>query len=190
MPKQPNKKKLIPTLLATVYAIPALAGADDQMARDSQPAEAKPKAAIADEALKQEVIQLLRQGETDRVTMNVAGQPGVYFRLLYSTTGDADSYAPVPGGQGQIGDNGVGSLDFELRKLGTEEVYFKVRTSDTDDFKDTRVTPEPMILEVEQVEIKARDAVDDAYGKIRGKIQQIKKKHEVRTPSAVAGVRG
>jgi hypothetical protein len=47
-----------------------------------------------------------------------------------------------------------------------------------------------MILEVEQVEIKARDAVDDAYGKIRGKIQQIKKKHEVRTPSAVAGVRG
>ncbi|WP_054030331.1 hypothetical protein [Desulfatitalea tepidiphila] len=190
MQKQRDKKKLIPTLLATVYAIPALACADDQLAREPQPAQGKPRAAVTDEALKQEVIQLLRQGETDRVTMNVAGQPGVYFRLLYSTTGDADSYVPVPDGQGRIGEDGVGSLDFELRKLGTEEVYFKVRTSDTADFTDTRVTPEPMILEVEQVEVKARDAVDDAYGKIKVKIQQIKKKHEVRTPSAVAGVRG
>ena len=190
MQKQRDKKRLIPTLLATVYTLPALAGADDQMTRAPQPAQGKPKATVSAETVQQEVIQLLRQGETDHVTLNIAGQPGVYFRLLYSTTGDPDSYSLVPEGQGKIGENGMGSFGFELKKLGKEEVYLKVTTSDNADFVDTRVTPKPMILEVEHVEIKARDAVDDAYKMIRGKMQEIKRKTEVRTPSAVAGVRG
>jgi|GEM_PF-3439681 len=178
MQKQRDKKKLIPTLLATVYTLPALAGADDQMTHAPQPAREKPKATVSAEAVQQEVIQLLRQGETDRVTLNIAGQPGVYFRLLYSTTGDPDSYTLVPEGQGQIGENGMGSIGFELKKLGKEEVYLKVTTSDTADFADTRVTPKPVILEVEQVEVKARDSILD------------RKRYEIRTPSAVAGVRG
>ena len=180
-----NMKRLIPTLLATVYTIPGLAGADEQLNNAKQSPQEISKTTIASEAVQQEVIQLLRQGETDQVTLNVAGQPGTHFRVFYSQTGKEDSYAPVPNGEGQVRDNGFGSVGFALKELGKEEVYLKVTTSDSADFAKTRVTPKPMILQVEPVEIQQRDAFDA----LRRKVQDTMGK-PVRTPSAVAGVRG
>ncbi|MCF7973614.1 MAG: hypothetical protein K9N55_07355 [Phycisphaerae bacterium] len=177
MKKQEVKKPVIPTLLATVYTIPALTGCHSQHHKD-QPLPPEPaKSVISSQAVKQEVIQLLRQGQTDHVTLNIAGQAGTYFRVFYSQTGDEDSYALVPGGKGLIGANGLGSVDFGLKELGKDEVYLKVRTSDTDDFAVTRVTPKPIVLEVEPVQIKASDVMKSMD-------------FQVRTPSAVAGVRG
>ncbi len=181
MKKQSVKKRLIPTLLATVYTIPALSCANDVIDKGAAPGQAPPKPTIASEAVQQEVIQLLRQGETDGVTLNIAGRPGTYFRVLYSPTGQDGSYAPVPKGEGVVGDNGMGSIRFALKPLGKEEVYLKVTTSDTADFKITRVTPKPMILEVEPVQLKERGIGDS--------IKELQER-EVRTPSAVAGVRG
>ena len=186
MKKKKMKKTLIPALLATVYTIPALAGGDDQLNKGQGPMQEAPKATIASEAVKQEVIQVLRQGETDLVTLNIAGRPDTYFRVHYSETGKEDSYALVPKGEGVIGENGIGSISFELKKLGKEEVYLKVTTSDAADFSQVRVTPRPLILEVERVQIKERDA----KGLIDKTRSQIKKRFETRTPSAVAGVRG
>ncbi|MDP2156525.1 MAG: hypothetical protein Q8K68_02300 [Nitrospirota bacterium] len=175
MKKKDFGKVLIPTLLATVYTIPALSGAGEPVNKEQQKTQETSKTTIASEAVKQEVIQLLRKGETDLVTLNIAGRPGTYFRVNYSQTGKDNSYAPLPKGEGVIADNGIGSVSFELKKLGKDEVYLKVSTSDTADFLETRVTPKPMILEVEQVQIKERGW---------------KEKFEVRTPPAVAGVRG
>ncbi|MBI5552265.1 MAG: hypothetical protein HY911_12220 [Desulfobacterales bacterium] len=181
MKKQSLKKKLIPTLLATVYTIPALGCADEPVNKGQAPKQEAVKPTIASEAVQQEVIQLLRQGETDGVTLNIAGRPGTYFRVLYSPTGQDNSYAPVPKGEGVIGQNGMGSVAFALKALAKEEVYLKVTTSDTADFQKTRVTPKPMILEVEPVQVKQRGIGDS--------IKELQEK-EVRTPSAVAGVRG
>jgi hypothetical protein len=185
MKKKNIKKTLIPTLLATVYTIPALAGGDDQI-KAPHPSQEPAKSTIASEAVAQEVIQLLRQGETDQVTLNIAGRAGIWFRLHYSQTGKPEDYAPVPKGEGVIGEDGIGSISFELKKLGKEEVYLKVTTSDTADFAETRVTPKPIILEVEQVQVKERN-LERTIQKIKNKIDQ---KTETRTPSAVAGVRG
>ncbi|MBU4318262.1 MAG: hypothetical protein KKF30_13450 [Proteobacteria bacterium] len=182
MKKKSIKKRLIPTLLATVYTLPALAGGDDQINNGQQPMQETSKTTISSEAIKQEVIQLLRKGETDLVTLNLAGQPGTYFRVHYSPTGDEGSYALVPKGEGVVGDNGFGAVSFELKKLGKDEVYLKVTTSDTADFLKTRVTPKPMILEVDPVQVKERGIIEDLRDNLRRK--------EVRTPSAVAGVRG
>jgi len=171
-------KALIPTLLATVYTIPALAGADDQLNKGQQPVREASKTTIASEAVRQEVIQVLRKGETDLVSLNIAGQPGTHFRVLSSATGKEDSYALVPKGEGVIGENGIGSVSFELKKLGKDEVYLKVITSDKADFSQVRVTPKPIILEVDQVQMK--EMKERGWGD----------KYKVRTPSAVAGVRG
>lgn len=183
MKKKDFGKVLIPTLLATVYTIPALAGAGEPVNNEQQKTQETSKTTIASEAVKQEVIQLLRKGETDLVTLNIAGQPGTYFRVNYSQTGKDNSYEPLPKGEGVIGDNGIGSLSFELKKLGKEEVYLKVITSDTADFSETRVTPKPLVLDVEQVKVKERGWKE----KIKEMIQ-----NDMPSPrtSAVAGVRG
>lgn len=175
MKKKDFGKVLIPTLLATVYTIPALSGAGEPVNKEQQKIQETSKTTIASESVKQEVIQLLRKGDTDIVTLNIAGQPGTYFRVNYSPTGKDKSYALVPKGEGMIGDNGIGSVSFELKKLGKKEIYLKVITSDTADFSETRVTPKPLVLDVEQVKVKERGW---------------KEKFEVRTPPAVAGVRG
>ena len=60
MKKKNLGKALIPTLLATVYTIPALAGADDQLNKGQQPVHEASKTTIASEAVRQEVIQVLR----------------------------------------------------------------------------------------------------------------------------------
>ncbi len=178
MKKKNLGKALIPTLLATVYTIPALAGADDQLNKGQQPVREASKTTIASEAVSQEVIQVLRKGETDLVTLNIAGQPGTRFRIQSSATGKDDSYTLVPKGEGVIGENGIGSVSFELKKLGKDEVYLKVITSDKADFSQVRVTPKPLVMEVDPVQIKERNWVDKL------------KRPAVRTPSAVAGVRG
>jgi hypothetical protein len=175
MKKQDIKKALIPTLLATFYTIPALAGTGDQMNQGQQPMQEKSKTTITSEAVRQEVIQLLRKGATDLVRLNIAGQPGTHFKVLYSVTGAEDSYALVPKGKGVIGDNGIGSISMKLKKLGKQEVFLKVFTSDKADFSNQRVTPKPIILEVNQVQVKQR-----GWGG----------GYEVRQPTAVAGVRG
>jgi len=63
---------------------------------------------------------------------------------------------PLPKGKGVIGGNGFGLVSFDLKKLGKEEVYLKVTTSDRADFAKPRVTPKPPVLAVEQVKIKDR----------------------------------
>ncbi len=182
MKKQSLKKKLIPTLLATAYTIPALSCAKEQIGPGQASTQPPARPVLASEAVQQEVIQLLRQGQTDQVTLNIAGRPGTYFRVLYSPTGEEGSYTLVPKGEAVIGENGMGSVAFALKALAKEEVYLKVTTSDTADFVSTRVTPKPMILEVTPAQIKQRDVTDT--------IRENLEKRTVRTPSAVAGVRG
>jgi hypothetical protein len=175
MEQKKKGKKLIPTLLATVYTIPAMAIAGGQIDNAQPPVQDKQKSTIASEAVKQEVIQLIRQEETDLVSLNIAGQPGTYFRISYSTTGKEKSYAPLPKGEGAIGDKGFSSTSFELKKLGKDKIYLKVTTSDTADFSQVRVTPKPIIINVNEVKVIEKGWTD---------------KFETRTPPAVAGVRG
>lgn len=156
MKKNYFARTVIPTLLATVYTIPALAGPNGPQGMPPSPESTSPDVSLATEAVRQEVIQLVRHGETDAISLNIAGQPGTHFRVNFSATGKGDSYALVPGGEGVIGENGMGSFSFELKKLGKEDVYLKVITSDTPDFSATRVTPKPMILQVEPFQIKDR----------------------------------
>lgn len=175
MDKKDIGKKVIPTLLVTLYTIPALAGAGDNIMLSQAAREEKPKAALSSEAVQQEVIQVLRTEGTDRVALNIAGQPGTFFKVFFSPDGAEKSYNLVPTGEGVIGQNGMGSVSFELKQLSKTEVYLKVTTSDTADFSTTRITPKPLILEVEQVQLKERGFGD---------------RTKIRTPPAVAGVRG
>jgi hypothetical protein len=153
-------KGLLAGIMAIVFIIPSLAGAAGQGKKKEAVLETS-KITIGSEVINQEVIQILRKGEMAMVTLNIAGQPGVYYKVEYSATGDKDSYILTHKGKGVIGGNGFGSVSFDLRKLGKEEVYVKVTTSDSADFAKPRVTPKPMVFAVEQVKIKDRGAYDD-----------------------------
>ncbi|MEN6439970.1 MAG: hypothetical protein ABFD97_15445 [Syntrophobacter sp.] len=191
MEKKDIGKKVIPTLLATLFTIPAIAGTGDNLIMSQASKEEKPKAALASEAIQQEVIQVLRNGDTDRVTLNIAGQPGTFFRILFSPSGEDKSYNLVPNAQSAIGENGMGSFSFNLRELGKDEVYIKVVTSNAADFSDTRITPKPLILQVEEVQVNERGLRDDINRKLEAEKNKLERKLQpVRTPSAVAGVRG
>jgi hypothetical protein len=157
-------KTLIIGLMAIVFIIPSLAGAGEQNKKKQEPVLETSKTTLGSEVINQEVIQILRKGEMAKVTLNIAGQPGVYFKVEYSETGTDKSYKLLPKGAGVIGDNGFGSVSFDLRKLGKEEVYLKVTTSDTADFAKPRVMPKPLVLSVEQIKIKDRG--------LKGKIKQ------------------
>lgn len=155
MKKQNFVKTLMIGLMAILFIIPTLAVAGEK-AKNPEPVLETSKTTIGSEVINQEVIQILRKGEMAKVTLNIAGQPGVYFKVQYSDTGVEESYALLPKGKGVIGGNGFGSVSFDLRKLGKEEVYLKVTTSDTADFAQPRVMLKPLVLAVEQVKIKTR----------------------------------
>jgi hypothetical protein len=186
MKKNDLRKALIPTLLATFYTIPALAGGEEALQPQQQVKE-PPKAAVTSQAVRQEVIQILRKGETDGVTLNIAGRPGVHFQVLYSSTGAEESYQALQGGKGVIAANGMASVSFAVGKLGKDEVYLKVVTSDTADFAERRIMPKPIVLEVEWVQVNER-GMKEIQARIRHAVES--RVQPVRTPAAVAGVRG
>jgi hypothetical protein len=157
------------------------------------------------------VIQLLLKEKTDFVSFNVAGEPGVRFRVLYSTTGKEGSYTPAPEGQGLIGPNGSGSVGVKLGPLAKSDIYLLVKTSDKADFADTRTMAEPFVLELSPiVEEKSfnkglamggedkkdeRSTAEKVVDKVEAKIKEVKATIESKMDSknrvsAVAGVRG
>lgn len=175
-----SAKRLVSTLLATLYTIPipgAVAAMADQEIREQRGArELGPRASVVAQAVKQEVIQLIRRGETDEIMFNIAGQPGVHFRIYYSSIDKEESYRLLPKGQGVIGENGMASISFELKELGKGDIYLRVRTSDTADFsREVRTMPTPLVIESEDGRIT-----------VRGLRQERRVPHE----TAVAGVRG
>jgi hypothetical protein len=161
MKRQNLVKAVMAGIMALVFIIPSLAAADEQGKKKQGPTLETSKTTMGAAAIDEEVVQVLRKGEMTKVTLNIAGQPGVNFKVEYSTTGTEESYALVPKGAGVIGNNGFGSVSFDLSKLGKEEIYVKVTTADTADFAQPRVTPKPLVLAVEQVKIKDRGAYDD-----------------------------
>jgi len=153
-------KTLMVVLMAIVFIVPSLAGAAEKSKKQVPLPEAF-MATIGSEVINQEVFQIVRKGNNGLVTLNIVGQPGIYFKIQYSKTGAEGSYALVPKGAGVIRGNGFGTVSFDLRKLGKEEVYLKVITADTKDFANPRMTPKPLRLVVEQIKIKDRGAYDD-----------------------------
>ena len=146
--------------MAILFIIPLLAGAGEPNKKKPVPVLETSKTTMGSDVINQEVVQILRKGNNGLVTLNVAGQPGVYFKIQYSETGAEGSYALVPKGAGVIRGNGFGSVSFDLRKLGKEEVYLKVTTADTKDFANPRVMLKPLVLAVEQVKIKDRGLME------------------------------
>ena len=169
MKREALLKAVMACIMAVVFIIPAMAGAAEQGKNKQVPVLETSKITMGSEVVNQEVIQILRKGEMAKVTLNVAGQPGVYYKVEYSETGDEDSYALVSKGKKVIGSNGFGSVSFDLRKLGKEEVYLKVTTSDSADFAAPRVTPKPLVLLVEEVKIKDRGWVENVKHKVEEK---------------------
>jgi hypothetical protein len=156
MKRQHIARAVMTGMMTVLLIIPVMAGAAEQGRKKQVPVLETSKITMGSEAIKQEVIQVLRKGEMAKVTLNIAGQPGVNFKVEYSATGAEEGYALVPKGKGVIGSTGIGSVSFDLRKLGKEEVYIKVTTADSADFAQQRVTPKPLVLMVEEVKIKDR----------------------------------
>ena len=170
MKRQDCLRTMVAVLMSAVFILPAMAWSAEKSKTQEIVLETS-KTTIGSEAINQEVIQILRKGEMAKVTMNIAGQPGVYYKVEYSETGLDKSYKVLPKGTGVIGSNGFGSVSFDLRKLGKEEVYLKVTASDTKDFAKPRVMPKPLMFLVDQVKIKDRNALGDAYNKAYEKIR-------------------
>jgi hypothetical protein len=193
MKRQSIVRAVMTGMMTMALIIPVMAGAAEQGKKKQVPVLETSKITMGSEAIKQEVIQVLRKGEMSKVILNIAGQPGVYYKVEYSETGAEGSYALVPKGQGVIGSNGFGSVSFDLGKLGTEEVYIQVTTSDSADFTNSRVTPRPLVLMVEQVKLTERgwkEKVENWAAKEKAVIKHRMEKFEPRTPSAVTSVRG
>ncbi len=182
-------KTMVVALLSAAFILPTMAWSAEKGEKQEAVLETS-KTTIGSEVINQEVIQILRKGEMAKVTMNIAGQPGVYYKVEYSETGLDKSYKVLPKGTGVIGGNGFGSMSFNLQELGKDEVYLQVTTSDTEDFAQPRVMPKPLVLLVEQVKVNPRGA-NETIGRT---INQIKRKLNEKIPpkrnSAVCGVRG
>lgn len=180
MKKGKIAKTLLHTLVATVYTVPYAAHAMGSKKPEGE--TAKSKTEQASEAISQEVIQLLQEKEElGDYRLNIAGRPGVNYRVYYSPTGEEGSYQPLPEGEGTIGENGIAVVKFTASKLSEGDIYLQVFTSDKADFSEgVRVNAAPLVLalgeEKEKGELKLRGWLDRPY--------------RVRTPNAVAAVRG
>lgn len=175
MKKKKIAKILAHTLVATVYTVPYVGVALGEMKPEGPAASETEEVS---QAISQEVIQLLQEKERpEAFRFNIAGRPGVHFRIYYSPTGEEGSYKPLPGGEGVIGENGMATLSLTPKELGEENLYLKVFTSDSADFKArVRVNASPLVLESEKPELELR--------------RWWPRRYRSRTPNVVATVRG
>ena len=191
MKRETLVKAVMTGIMTIALIIPMMSGAAEQGKKKQVPVLETSKITMGSEVVNQEVIQILRKGEMAKVTLNVAGQPGVYYKVEYSETGDEGGYALVPKGTGVIRGNGFGSVSFDLRQLGKEEVYIKVTTADSADFANPRVTPKPLVLTVESVKIKDRgwkEKVNQWVDKEKELLRhRLEPKHYPAAPAAVRG---
>lgn len=176
MKKGKIAKTLLTTLVATVYTVPYTASAMGKKPKGEEPS--KPEQ--ASQAVSQEVIQLLQEGEKPSAyRLNIAGRPGVHVRVYYSPTGEKGSYKLLPSGEGTIAENGMLVLPFTIEGLSDADLYLQVFTSDKADFSEqVRVNASPLAL---------------ALGEKKGELELrgiFDRRYRVRTPTAVAAVRG
>lgn len=157
-----------PALLAALYtgSHPALAHTDATVAEQD-------RSAATATALKQEVIQIVATAATsDRLRLNVAGEPGVRFRLLAGAPGGERSV--LPGTEGVLDAGGFASLEFDAPDL--DDAEYEAQTSDGADFRgEIRTSTEPFRLQRRDGEWLVADGGNNDWPK---------------TPTGTAGVRG
>lgn len=172
-------KKLFLTLLVTMYTIPHTAEAAKEQHHAN---DADSRAVMVSQSISQETIQLFQKEEEGKVSFNIAGRTGVYFKIYYSPTDKEESYRLLPGGDGVIGKNGMTSLPLNIEDLNVENIYLKVFTSDNADFSsEVRVSDKPLLVTLKEPKIKLR-------GKLPKKIPTLSQEHSVGV--GTGGVRG
>lgn len=128
MTKKSIAKVIYPTLLATVFTVPAAAPADTQ-ARSL--ADARDVPALVAQAIKRETVQFFRmEDEPGKVQVNIAGQPGVNFRFYYSVDGSDGTYRRLKGAAGTIGENGIVSIVIDTGRIRGRSLHLKIFTAD------------------------------------------------------------
>lgn len=189
MSKGFSAKKVLTTLLVTVTTIPCATSALEAKTPEEVPAT---KPGEVQNTLATEVIQLIKdEGQEGKFKFNIAGNNGVNFRIYYGLIDVQEKYRLLPGAAGVIGENGMATIPLDLKGLG-EEIYLKVFTSDNADFSgEVRVTAKTIVVTAEEgEELGLRGWAEDAKARINAEIRAQQKKYEIRTPSAVAAVRG
>ncbi len=138
------KSTVVPTLLATLFTVPAVAGIETPAPADD--AVAGQTAA----AIKRETVQFFAfKDEPDKFQLMVAGQPGVHFRLYYSKSGANGKYRRLKGGDGTIDANGVANQIVDFGKLGGGTLHLRLFASDQADFSgEVRMTASAISLTV------------------------------------------
>ena len=176
MKTQNLKTTVVPTLLATLFTVPAAAGIETAAsAAPTGDATARQIAA----AIKRETVQFFRlDNEPGKFQLMVAGQPGVHFRLYYSKSGADGRYRRLKGGAGSIDANGFANQIVDLGGLGGGTLHLKIFTSDQANFSgEVRMTA----LAIEIVAAEAEGVRMRGWGRYSGSRPG---------PVAVAAVRG
>ena len=176
MKTQNLKATVVPTLLATLFTVPAAAGIET--ATSAVPADGATAQQIA-EAIKRETVQFFAfDDEPGKFQLMIAGQPGVHYRLYYSKSDAEGPYRRLEGGEGTIDANGFANQIVNLGRIGGDKLYLKIFTSDQADFSgEVRMTASA----IEALGAKREGPRMRGWGRRRWRI---------RTPTAVAAVRG
>ena len=184
MKAQNLKTTVVPTLLATLFTVPAAAGIET--GAPAAPTDGATARQIA-EAIKRETVQFFSlDNEPGKVQLMIAGQPGVHFRLYYSKSGADGQYRRLEGAAGTIDANGFANQIVDLGRLGGGTLHLKIFTSDQANFSG---------------EVRMTASAIEAVGgggegvRLRGWTGRVKRalqrrRRTIRTPTAVAAVRG
>jgi hypothetical protein len=190
MSKKFTSKNVLTTLLVTVTTVPCTAFALDVKSPEEVPVS---KTGEVHNALATEVIQLIKdEGQEGKFKFNIAGNIGVNFRIYYGLIDEQEKYRLLPGAEGAIGENGMATIPLDLNGLG-DNIYLKVFTSNNTDFSgEVRVTANPIVVssENEEEQLELRGVYKDTLKKIGDEIEKRLPGPKVKTPTAVAAVRG
>jgi len=87
-------------------------------------------------------------GSGSRLRVKVSGPPGRHFALACAATDAPEHYKAVANARGYIGENGLGTLEVDVKGLPNGKVYLRVVTGNTNAFDDDIAGTEAFVIKV------------------------------------------
>lgn len=80
--------------------------------------------------------KVLISGTGSKLTVKISGPPGRHCAVSYATTDARDHYQAVANSRGYIGENGLATIEVDVKGLPNGKVFLRVVTGQSGDFSE------------------------------------------------------
>ena len=98
-------------------------------------------------------------GAGSKLTVKISGPSGRHFAVAYATADVREQYKAMAGARGYIGENGLGTVEADVKTLPSGKVFLRVVTGKTGAFDDDIAGTEAFVVQISKGAIAGYEGV-------------------------------